>query len=545
MKARELTARLLTNGFFPDHLTPPFSSTSLPAAYRQMLDYLRPLRPTKRKKTGSYPRAKAVRHSVPKRKLSRRFLSIPNPLHHLLVSRTIAKNWRNLSAFCLKSKISLSHPTIGSERALDPETPKRLESRERAVRSIGKKFLLKADLARFYPSIYTHSIPWALHGKSTARLDPSLYGNRLDERVRESQDKQTAGIPIGPDTSFLIAEAVATAIDLAVEEHVGTLHGTRYIDDYHLYFSSYAEAESALAALHKAAAALELEVNDLKTAIIATPESLEPDWKSELRSRAIDSASSDQQSQLIDLFSRAAALADLNPHDNVLTFVARMIEGFKINSRTWPLCEALLLRSAMAEPKILRVLLDIYDADPQSTPDKGKLAETVAAICLEHGVLQHGNEVLWALWAARAHDLQINTTVAKVISSVDDDLVALTALHLNSEGRIDGLDTSFWQQFITREQLYGDHWLLAYEAPIKGWLMPRSGRNYVDTDSFFKILRDCSVSFYDIAATEVEVESEYSDDEADDPSDYFLEPDEDESTDGTGTATEDLESPIF
>src|SRR5260370_11641704 len=142
MKARELTAQLLIRGFLPDHLTPPFTSESLGNAYRPILEYLRPLRPTKRNKLGSYPRAKTVRHSVPKRRLSRRFLSIPNPLHHVLVSRTIAKNWRNLEKFCAQSKISLSRPVVGQERAMEPEMPKRLESRERALRSIGTKVLL-------------------------------------------------------------------------------------------------------------------------------------------------------------------------------------------------------------------------------------------------------------------------------------------------------------------------------------------------------------------------------------------------------------------
>jgi hypothetical protein len=198
MKAREVTERLLVRGFFPDHLTPPFTSEHLSNAYGAILQYLRPLRPTARKKLGSYPRAKTVRHSVPKRRLSRRFLSVPHPLHHVLVSRTIAKHWSNLEKFCAQSKISLSRPVLGGERAIEPETPKRLESRDRALRSIGKRFLLKADLARFYPSVYTHSIPWALHGKEAARTNTALYGNEIDQRVRESQDKQTGGIPIGP-----------------------------------------------------------------------------------------------------------------------------------------------------------------------------------------------------------------------------------------------------------------------------------------------------------------------------------------------------------
>ena len=533
MKARELTGRLLVRGFFPDHLTPPFTSEHLSSAYAAILQYLRPLRPTARKKSGSYPRAKTVRHSVPKRRLSRRFLSIPNPLHHVLVSRTIAKNWSKINEFCAQSKISLSRPVIGGERAVEPATPKRLESRERALRSIGKKFLLKADLARFYPSIYTHSIPWALHGKDAARQNNSLYGNRIDERVRESQDKQTGGVPIGPDTSYLIAEAVATSIDVAMEKRVGTLHGTRFIDDYHLYFDSYNEAEAGLAALHEAAASLELEVNDLKTEIIATPEALEPDWKTELRSRTVDAASTDQHSQIVDLFSRAAALAFQYPHDNVLTFVAKMIEGFEVAERHWPVCEALLLRSAVAEPKILRVVLDIYEGG-RFTPDLTKVEQAIGAICTEHGRLQHGNEVLWGLWAARTLDIHLGEDIARIVSAVDDDLVALTALHLDNEGRISGLDKALWQQFMSKDNLYSHHWLLAYEASVKGWLVQPKGRDFTLVDDFFKLLRAHDVSFYDIAAEDFDGESEYNGDASGDDDGAPDTDDDDDETETTG-----------
>ena len=84
-----------------------------------------------------------------------------------------------------------------------------------AQQSVGTRYLLKTDIARFYPSIYTHSVPSALHGKAAARADKKykLLGNRIDLWLRETQDKQTGGIPIGPDTSFLIGEILGTALD--------------------------------------------------------------------------------------------------------------------------------------------------------------------------------------------------------------------------------------------------------------------------------------------------------------------------------------------
>jgi hypothetical protein len=213
-----------------------------------------------------------------------------------------------------------------------------------------------------------------------------------------------------------------------------------------------------------------------------------------------------------------------------------MIEGFDVAEKHWPVCEALLLRSAVAEPKILRVLLDIYDR-PGFTPDLEKVEQAIVAICTEHGRLQHGNEVLWALWAARTLDIHLGADIGSIVSAVDDDLVALTALHLADEGRISGLDTALWRQCMSKDNLYSHHWLLAYEASVKGWLAQPKGRDFTLVDDFFKVLRAHDVSFYDIAAEDSDGESEYSADASDD--DGALDADENDD-DGTETDFENL-----
>jgi hypothetical protein len=68
--------------------------------------------------------------------------------------------------------------------------------------------VLQTDINLFYPSVYAHTMPWAIHGKATAKVNRAnkLLGNLLDSLVRCGQDQQTIGIPIGPDTSLLLAE---------------------------------------------------------------------------------------------------------------------------------------------------------------------------------------------------------------------------------------------------------------------------------------------------------------------------------------------------
>ena len=42
-----------------------------------------------------------------------------------------------------------------------------------------------------------------------------------------------------------------------------------------------------------------------------------------------------------------------------------------------------------------------------------------------------------------------------------------------------------WKKFLVKEQLYDDHWLLAYEVLMKEWI-PTS-KNYLDDDPFFNL----------------------------------------------------------
>jgi hypothetical protein len=250
------TSDLLTRGYFHDRIIPPLGSTGLAPALTDLLGYASTVAKSALKAKKMSLRSRCVQHSVPKRKLSRRILSIPNPLHQTILCLEVEKAWKQLLKVCSLSKISLTRPKLSSKRAIEATFDRREEATQRALRSVGCRYVLKADFARFYPSIYTHSIGWAIHGKTRARRDRknSLCGNRLDLWIRETQDKQTGGIPVGPDTSYAIAEAIASRIDWLLSREVRfEIKGTRYIDDYHLYFESLSKTEAALAALHRAA----------------------------------------------------------------------------------------------------------------------------------------------------------------------------------------------------------------------------------------------------------------------------------------------------
>jgi hypothetical protein len=179
-------------------------------------------------------------------------------------------------------------------------------------------------VSRFYGSLYTHSLPWALHGKAAAKKDrtPALFGNQLDERLRRCQDGQTIGVAIGPDTSFVAAEVVLTAVDKLLLGQFKDVSGLRYIDDYELVFPSRAAAEDGLYQLEIALGHLELQINPAKTQVDDLPLAHEPAWVTELRLRQLRRGKY-YAGDVVALFDRAFELARRSPTQPILPLSGR------------------------------------------------------------------------------------------------------------------------------------------------------------------------------------------------------------------------------
>jgi hypothetical protein len=491
---------LMTRGYFADRIIPPVNSASIAPALAEIGVYaLQRAKESIKKVPGpGLRRSRSVMHSVPKRKHLRRSLGVPNPLTQYALSAEIAANWKSLSSFCASSTLSLSSPVPGTLRAVESAVALNKQPEYRAQRSIGARYLLKTDIARYYPSIYTHCIPWALHSKAQARADHkyALTGNRLDLWIREAQDKQTSGIPIGPDTSFIVGEVIGTALDLSLASKIPSLRGTRSIDDYHLYFNTLSEAERAIAALHETAREFELDINDSKTEIILLPEPLEPRWKRDLRALSIRDDAGPQATDLLTLFDLAYEYSKQFPSDSVLTYAAKQTLGANITADNWSFCESLLLKAALAEPTMLSVLTDIYAKFAAYHVDSSAVSTLICSICSYHAPLQQGNEVSWALWLAKRLGVVIPKVVGDKVVKLDDDVVALISLDLNQYGLFESSGFPRWRSHMRPADLYDNHWLIAYEACEHGWLTPQSSKDYIAEDEFFSILKHHGVRFY-------------------------------------------------
>lgn len=170
--------------------------------------------------------------------------------------------------------------------------------------SVDYKYMLCTDIADFYPSIYTHSIPWAIHGKEESKnatfnttqnkeqIDQNKgqieLGRKIDAYIQVMQSGETLGIPQGSVLFDFIAEIVLAyadkelekAIDLdksvnKVEESnarcLAEVKIIRYRDDYRIFSNSLDSLKRVSLILHKVLGALHLNINHSKTFISENP----------------------------------------------------------------------------------------------------------------------------------------------------------------------------------------------------------------------------------------------------------------------------------
>jgi hypothetical protein len=149
---------------------------------------------------------------------------------------------------------------------------------------IGKRYIVKADISNCFPSIYTHSLPWALVTKSHSKGNrtDSEWFNQIDKETRSLKDGETHGILIGSHSSNLISEIILTVVDK--EMYDKSYRYVRNIDDYTCYVESKEKAEKFLVDLSVSLKQFGLMLNHKKTEILKLPMASSENWVRKLNS---------------------------------------------------------------------------------------------------------------------------------------------------------------------------------------------------------------------------------------------------------------------
>lgn len=269
---------LLAYGLFPNK-TPPFLSS------KAFYDFVIDKTPVFTARSYDYVSYENMRNiNVP------RMLAIPHPFGYANLCQYISKEWSKTQNY-FKEKTELQTHKISRVHL------RKMQNRDSLFEMnyknfdddgfpendllIRSNFIAKADISNCYPSIYSHSISWALVGKNEAKLKskPSFkneWFNKYDELTRKIKNNETNGILVGPHTSNLISEIVLVSIDFELEKK--GYRFTRYIDDYTCYLETYNDAEQFFIDLSLELKKFELSLNHKKSEILTLPFALSETW---------------------------------------------------------------------------------------------------------------------------------------------------------------------------------------------------------------------------------------------------------------------------
>lgn len=181
----------------------------------------------------------------------------------LVNALTNTANWEAVQARMATFKGGVveccSAPLVSNDRQTDVAAQikgwwQEVEQRSLAY-SLEYTHLLHTDVTDCYGALYTHSIPWALHGLEAAKekkKNNSLLGNIVDSHIQAGRYGQTNGISQGSVLTDFIAEIVLGYVDSMVTEVLGDPSDVkiiRYRDDYRIFSNTQERGEQVLKAI--------------------------------------------------------------------------------------------------------------------------------------------------------------------------------------------------------------------------------------------------------------------------------------------------------
>lgn len=405
-----------------------------------------------------------------------RSFGIINPANYFLLSSFIATNWREIAKVYRLSSSSGSRPTFPNAHAdgrsiHDASLSAKRKSQQHLTGSY--PIILSLDINRFYGSIYTHSIPWVVLGKPvakrlwrTGRLKRH-WSDTLDTLVRNCNQRQTVGIPIGPDTSRIISELVLSRIDSELTASgTGISSGQVFhnIDDYQIGEFDVGMIERAQSHFVRTISLYELRLNDFKTSVDQGVDFSPSDFRHNFDILRVGKGEKFVEHFFELLYSQAT----MYPHLNVMGYALKRFARPLARNSKQVLVREYLQRLIFAAPHqtrwILPLLLGIYRQTGVDAIVQRVLTWGIQTCTRRNDV---GN-LLWFLHAAICLNVKLRSSVCGECIGMSNELVDLVLLH----GRHLGL-FSFRILDIRSRYMAVDFqspaWLPLYEVQRQGW----------------------------------------------------------------------------
>lgn len=429
---------LLEEGYFPEqYIVPP--------TFKVIKFGLNPLPYYSVDTTGTQPKFDVVKKdlitvSFPKTQLTDRTFGIIDPKIYHDIVWYLNNEWSLIldHLFNYKNKIySYSFPIPVSKKNKGELGKLRagrmiyefLEMAENdlVAEAFNYKYILQTDIKNFYPSVYTHSIAWAIHTKKVIRKKGNrsafhnYLGLKLDKLIQYANDGCTNGIPIGPAISDLIAEIILVAIDLESSKDIDKLGidflAVRFKDDYRILCQSKEDANKIIRILQKQLKNFNLSLNDDKSVVNVLPEGLFREWTADYQQFSVRNKRKINYNRFekalrgtlrVDKTHKGTGVVD-----RFLSELSTKSSKLKLDFNEKNLMKAISLLLLLKErryksfPQILAIIEKIIELHSTNPSVMGKIESAIEKLFIDKMKNIEDNEydLIWLIYFIKSNDL--------------------------------------------------------------------------------------------------------------------------------------------
>lgn len=454
--------------------------------------------------------------SVP-RSTTRRMIALPHPSSQLAMSLIIAENRSAIAKVIGSPKLSLYDTALNKprERIFGGLNFKARTQREAEILA-RYPVILVTDIGNFFHTIYSHSLPWAVLGKQKVKdvregknkvAQAALHNHwasQLDLAIQRGNSRETFGIPVGPDTSRMIAEILLSGIhnDASVISVIKGHDGYRLVDDFFIGFNDEATARQCLDVVRRALWEYNLHLNEAKTRIAPASTFFDGGWKHEIETFPIPRRSAIKQREAVQrLMEIALHHCSVRGDSLPASFFCGRLTSLTIVMSNFSFMRDCLLRIARDFTICLKSVAK-FVTQYRSLVSDPKSLEVVRNWCRQifkgHANRGHDLEIAWTLAICGILGIHVDQN----FMGINERVVSPVVLALLGLLSADGLLKEPWDDWKTPTPGSGSindgrHWLPHYEAVRRGWTKDVTLITTIQGDKMFAELLKADVTFLD------------------------------------------------
>lgn len=482
----EIYRGLLGYGMFSEKLPPVFSSESF-------YTYCSKCTPSFQDKWQPHIHYESMRNiNVP------RELGIPNPMAYQQLCMCISNNWSELQSHFRAKTANQSHIVsrihirkMANSNALFKMNYGnwKADGSPESDLLIGSKYVVKADVSTCFPSIYTHSIPWALVGKEKAKKHAGArwkneWYNQIDHFTQICKNGETHGVLIGPHASNLLGEIVLTAVDCELTPKWKYI---RNIDDYTCFVGTREEAQLFLIDLASELRKFDLSLNHKKTEISELPMAMTEQW-----TRQIGNPESLFRNGILDfigtrtyLDSAIEIMQKNKTNSAILNYAIKSLPYKNMSHNAIEYCVKTIMHLCLLYPYLLQIMDEyVFERFNISVDNIRKFTQLIYD---QESKNKNYDGVCFAIFFALKYNFTIDSLIAQDAIDSDSCVFRLLAFLYFKKNRILSERSDLRTLALnlkTDDDELGRNWLFVYEV------LPQS-----DLPGEWKILKTNGISF--------------------------------------------------